>query len=104
MKAPVFTQAALLETLLLGKGYGSSLAKHISNVTNGAMRLKSGSLFPALLNLEEDGLIQKVSGEVRSGIGRPRVYYELTSLGKQIARENRKIVLAIFSDSKKEEL
>ena len=74
-----------LETM--GPQHGLGLAKRIQQISAGALDLNQGTLYPALLRLEQRGWIQSKWGTSESN--RKAKFYELTRAGrKQIARES----------------
>ncbi|MGA2590367.1 MAG: PadR family transcriptional regulator [Bryobacteraceae bacterium] len=73
-----------LETL--GPQHGFGLAKRIEQISDGALDLNQGTLYPALLRLEQRGWIQSRWGA--SDKNRRAKFYELTDAGrKQIGHE-----------------
>jgi len=73
-----------LETM--GPQHGFGLAKRIQQISAGALDLNQGTLYPALLRLEQRGWIASRWGA--SDKNRRAKFYELTKAGrKQIARE-----------------
>jgi PadR family transcriptional regulator PadR len=73
-----------LETM--GPQHGFGLAKRILQVSEGTLDLNQGTLYPALLRLEQRGWIRSRWGV--SDANRKAKFYELTSRGRrQIARE-----------------
>ena len=74
-----------LETM--GPQHGFGLAKRIQQISGGALDLNQGTLYPALLRLEQRGWIQSRWGVSESN--RKAKFYELTRAGRrQIARES----------------
>jgi PadR family transcriptional regulator PadR len=73
-----------LETM--GPQHGFGLAKRIQQISAGALDLNQGTLYPALLRLEQRGWVASRWGT--SDHNRRAKFYELTRAGrKQIARE-----------------
>lgn len=73
-----------LETM--GPQHGFGLAKRILQVSDGALTLNQGTLYPALLRLEQRGWIKSRWGV--SDNNRKAKFYELTSKGRrQVADE-----------------
>jgi PadR family transcriptional regulator len=73
-----------LETM--GPQHGFGLAKRILQVSEGILDLNQGTLYPALLRLEQRGWIKSRWGV--SGNNRQAKFYELTARGRrQIAAE-----------------
>jgi len=70
----------------MGPQHGFGLAKRIGQISNGALSLNQGTLYPALLRLEQRGWIQSAWGVSESN--RRAKFYELTRAGrKQVDRE-----------------
>jgi transcriptional regulator len=73
-----------LETM--GPQHGFGLAKRIQQISDGVLDLNQGTLYPALLRLEQRGWISSQWGS--SEKNRRAKFYQLTRSGrKQIARE-----------------
>jgi PadR family transcriptional regulator, regulatory protein PadR len=73
-----------LETM--GPQHGFGLAKRIGQISEGSLNLNQGTLYPALLRLEQRGWIQSKWGVSESN--RRAKFYDLTRAGaRQIARE-----------------
>jgi PadR family transcriptional regulator PadR len=73
-----------LETM--GPQHGFGLAKRIQQISQDALSLNQGTLYPALLRLEQRGWIRGKWGTSESN--RRARFYELTKRGaRQIARE-----------------
>lgn len=97
VESPVSAKAALLQALISGPGYGLDLIERVSKHTNGAIQLCQGSVYPALRDLEEDGLLKSFESEpIPERGGRPRRYYKLTAKGARAAMESREAVLGLF--------
>jgi PadR family transcriptional regulator PadR len=77
----------LLRTLeTMGPQHGFGLAKRIQQISNGALDLNQGTLYPALLRLEQRGWIRSSWG--KSDKNRRAKFYELTKAGRrQIGEE-----------------
>ena len=74
-----------LETM--GPQHGFGLAKRIQQISEGALDLNQGTLYPALLRLEQRGWVASHWGT--SEANRRAKYYQITSKGrKQVARES----------------
>jgi PadR family transcriptional regulator PadR len=73
-----------LETM--GPQHGFGLAKRIQQISNGALSLNQGTLYPALLRLEHRGWIHSKWGT--SDANRRAKFYEITRAGrKRVAQE-----------------
>src|SRR5215471_10004241 len=77
----------VLTTLdVMGAQHGFGLAKRILQISNGVLDLNQGTLYPALLRLEQRGWIRSRWGV--SDNNRKAKFYELTPRGRrQIAEE-----------------
>jgi transcriptional regulator len=79
----------ILRTLqLLGPLHGYGVARRIEEMSGHRLNLNYGTLYPALLKLEQDGAIEAEWGT--SDNNRRAKFYRLTAAGrKQLAREAR---------------
>src|SRR6267142_101701 len=79
----------VLQTLdSLGPLYGCAIAARLEQVSSGALQLNMGTLYPALMRLEQRGLLR---GNWRSTeTNRKARFYALTAAGRrQLTRERR---------------
>jgi PadR family transcriptional regulator, regulatory protein PadR len=94
---PITAKAALLQALIKGEGYGLDLIERVKDRTKGKIVLGQGSVYPALRELEREGLVESYEGEpLPERGGRPRRYYKLTAEGKKAAMEQSQIVFGLF--------
>jgi len=79
----------VLKTLqTMGPMHGYGIARRIEQVSRETLALNYGTLYPALLKLEQDGHIESEWGVSENN--RKAKYYRLTRAGrKQIEREER---------------
>jgi transcriptional regulator len=77
----------VLQTLdTLGPQHGYAIAARFEQVSSGALRLNMGTLYPALMRLEQRGLIRGTWGTTDSN--RKARFYGLTAAGRrQLAKE-----------------
>lgn len=76
----------VLKTLQQGPMHGWGITLHIQQISNEALRVEEGSLYPALHRMEQDRWITAEWG-ISENNRRAR-YYRLTAAGrKQLARE-----------------
>ena len=74
-----------LETM--GPQHGFGLAKRIQQISQGVLDLNQGTLYPALLRLEQRGWVQSEWGASESN--RRAKFYQLTRAGRrQVDRES----------------
>ena len=79
----------VLRTLLtMGEQHGYGIARRIEQTSEGRLSINYGTLYPALLKLEQEGLIASAWGV--SDNNRKAKFYRLTRAGrKQIERDTR---------------
>src|SRR5215207_7005466 len=77
----------VLQTLdSLGPLHGYAIAARLEQTSNGALQLNMGTLYPALMRLEQRGLLKGVWGV--SDSNRKARFYSLTAAGRrQLKRE-----------------
>jgi transcriptional regulator len=79
----------VLKTLSHGKQHGYGIANHIQEVSNDALRVEEGSLYPALHRIEQEGWIRSEWGVSENN--RKAKFYEITAAGhRQLATEEKK--------------
>ena len=72
----------VLQTLAsLGPQHGYAIAARLEQVSKGALQLKMGTLYPALMRLEQRGLLRGEWGQTDSN--RKARFYALTAAGKR---------------------
>lgn len=99
MELTISTKSALLQALVEGEGYGLELMERVREKSGGRFLLHQGSVYPALRELEEEGLAESYSGKPTAERGgRPRIYYRLTPEGRRVAYEQREAVLGLYWD------
>lgn len=73
------------------------LIERVQGQTSGKLVLGQGSVYPALRDLEREGLLESYEGELTPERGgRPRRYYKLTKLGARAAMEHRTILSEVI--------
>jgi len=77
----------LLKIISLEDGYGYSISKTISHITNDTCEIKEATLYSGLRRLEAEKLIASYWGDESQG-GR-RKYYTLTQAGIESLEENK---------------
>lgn len=77
----------VLQTLdVLGPQHGYAIAARLEQVSSGALQLNMGTLYPALMRLEQRGLLKGTWGTTDTN--RKARYYALTTAGRrELARE-----------------
>ncbi|MBL8228961.1 MAG: PadR family transcriptional regulator [Bryobacterales bacterium] len=71
----------ILRTLALEPMHGFAIAKRIEQVSQEALRVEHGSLYPALYRLEEQGFVSTDWGVTE--LNRRAKYYKLTRKGRK---------------------
>ena len=95
--APIETKAALLQALIRGESYGLELIDRVHDLTNGSVLLLQGRVYPALRELESDGMVESFEGPpIPERGGRPRIYYRITAEGRRVAREQARNLLGLL--------
>jgi len=81
----------VLQTIdALGPSHGYAIAARVEQVSKGAIQLNMGTLYPALMRLEQRGLLRGTWGISDTGLrgGRKARFYSLTAAGRrQLAAE-----------------
>lgn len=67
-----------------GEMYGYEITKKVQDITNGAITVTEGALYPILHKLENKGLL---SATFKNANGRLRKYYALTKNGESSTSE-----------------
>ncbi|MEP7341053.1 MAG: PadR family transcriptional regulator [Acidobacteriota bacterium] len=76
----------ILKTLALDPMHGWGITQRIQQISDGVLQVNQGSLYPALLRLEQQGWIESEWGT--SANNRQAKFYSLTRSGrKQLAEE-----------------
>lgn len=70
----------VLKTLEVGPLHGYGIARHLEEVTDEAIQVEEGSLYPALYRMEKDGLLESEWGV--SELERRAKFYRLTEAGR----------------------
>jgi PadR family transcriptional regulator PadR len=79
----------VLKTLALGPMHGYGISQRIEQISEAVLQVNQGSLYPALLRLEQRGWISSEWGASENN--RRARYYSLTRLGqRQLAAETEK--------------
>jgi transcriptional regulator len=71
----------ILRTLVFGPSHGHAIAKQIRTLSDEVLHVETGSLYPALHRLEEQGLISAEWNT--SDKGKRAKYYLLTASGRK---------------------
>ena len=76
----------ILKTISVEPAHGWAIAKRIQQVSEDALQVTQGALYPALHRLEQQGWIG--SKWLKTGTGRDAKFYHLTKAGaKQLQKE-----------------
>lgn len=81
----------MLQTLvLLGPSHGYAIAARLEQVSDGALRLNMGTVYPGLMRLEQRGLIRAEWGQTENN--RRARFYAITEVGQRhLAKEKRSL-------------
>jgi PadR family transcriptional regulator PadR len=72
-------ELSILAILSRGSKYGLQIIKELESLSGGVLKIKEGTLYPALHRMEARGLVK--SEWNTTGSGNPRKYYALTDDG-----------------------
>ena len=86
----------VLLTLADGPRHGYAIMQEVEERTEGSVRLLPGTLYRFLHRLVEEGLLVELPEPSKSS-GRERRTYELTSLGRDVVREETKRLRATLA-------
>ena len=75
----------ILKSVSLGPQHGYGVLLRIEQITDGALLIEQGALYPALYRLESQGLLQTEWGISENN--RKAKYYSLTTAGRRRLRE-----------------
>lgn len=82
--APVWFE--ILLALAAGELHGYAVMQEVARRSGGAVTLHPGSLYRALARLLEDALIVELDARPAAGDDERRRYYQITALGRTVAR------------------
>jgi PadR family transcriptional regulator PadR len=71
----------ILRTLVIGPAHGHTIAENIERISENALEVEQGSLYPALHRLEDRGWLESEWGVSENN--RKAKYYRLTSKGRK---------------------
>lgn len=74
-------ELVLLLLLQNGQKYGYQLSQELEELSNGEYELKEATMYPTLYRLTKNGYL--VCNEIKVGVRRTRVYYEITLEGRE---------------------
>jgi DNA-binding PadR family transcriptional regulator len=86
-------RALVLATLAESDLHGYALARTLEERSRGALKIREGSLYPALHELELEGAVEATW--TRGPDGRRRRVYSLTRAGRRVAKDARAEWVAI---------
>jgi PadR family transcriptional regulator PadR len=75
----------ILKAVSLGELHGYGVLLRIQQISNGALLIEQGALYPALYRLEHQGLLETEWGVSENN--RRAKYYKLTAAGRRRLRE-----------------
>jgi DNA-binding PadR family transcriptional regulator len=88
-------RALILSALGEDDLHGYALARRLEERARGTLKIREGSLYPALHELELEGAIEATWTEAPEGGARRRRIYSLTREGRRVAKDARSEWLAI---------
>jgi transcriptional regulator len=82
---PGTLEMLILRTLAVERMHGYAIAQHIARVSNDALQVEKGSLYPALERLQRSGWV--TARWEQSPTGRRARYYSITASGRRALGE-----------------
>ncbi|HEY7501196.1 MAG TPA: PadR family transcriptional regulator [Vicinamibacterales bacterium] len=82
---PGTLEMLILRTLTIERMHGYAIAQHIARVSQNALLIEKGSLYPALERLQRQGWVTSRWSE--SATGRRARYYSITASGRRALGE-----------------
>jgi PadR family transcriptional regulator PadR len=82
---PGTLEMLILRTLTVERMHGYAIAQHIARVSNDALLIEMGSLYPALERLQRNGWV--TAKWAQSDTGRRARYYSITASGRRALGE-----------------
>jgi DNA-binding PadR family transcriptional regulator len=81
LREPTFL---ILLSLSPGPKHGYAILKEVENLSEGRVKLSTGTLYGAIERLLEQSWIRRVDDPIPNGTKRPRKAYDLTELGRRV--------------------
>lgn len=75
----------ILTALADGERHGYGILREVEEISDGRVRLGTGTLYGALERLQHDGLVEATRDEIVEG--RARRYYRITGEGRRALRD-----------------
>jgi DNA-binding PadR family transcriptional regulator len=73
----------ILLCLSSGPKHGYAILKTVENLSEGRVKLSTGTLYGAIKRLRDDGWIHRVNDPMPDHTARERKFYDLTAYGRQ---------------------
>jgi DNA-binding PadR family transcriptional regulator len=90
----------VLLTLAAGESHGYAIRQEVEQRTEGAIRLWPTTLYGALAQLEDDGLIEETDGPPGPADDVQRRFYRLTALGRTVLATETERLAALVRESR----
>ena len=91
------TRLALLQAFTHGESYGLEIIDRVKRLTKGEVTIPQGRVYPALRDLESEGLLESYDGPpLPERNGRPRRYYRITAAGQRVAKQDARAILGLL--------
>lgn len=74
----------MLLSLSPGPKHGYAILKEVESLSEGRLKLSTGTLYGAIKRLLELGWIRRVADPIPNGTDRERKSYDLTELGRRV--------------------
>lgn len=90
---PMTETAYYILLSLIEPRHGYGIVKHVENITNGRLRLGSGTVYGTLTKMQRDGIITVYADEKR------KTTYIVTNLGKKVMTFEMKRIKEIYHNA-----
>jgi DNA-binding PadR family transcriptional regulator len=81
LREPTFL---ILLSLSPGPKHGYAILKEVESLSEGRVKMSTGTLYGAIERLLEQSWIRRVDDPIPNGTNRPRKAYDLTELGRRM--------------------
>lgn len=93
---------AILLALADRSRHGYAIIKEVRRLTDGQLQPRTGTLYTALQRMESDGLIAQAQRDPQEDEDPRRRYFQLTPLGRRVARaESERLLRSLYAAKQK---
>jgi DNA-binding PadR family transcriptional regulator len=92
----------ILLSLIPAEKHGYGILKDVETLSEGSVRLSTGTLYEALSRLLEQGLLERTDEAVGVAPGKPRKVYRLTHTGRRVIEAEAARLRALTAAAKRQ--